>query len=124
MFLDRRKERSSVPWQAAGFYLKQLAKRSGFDQLVLASQEGFLLAGIGQSESNAHIAAFASMAAENPCVTQSKLGQRIFQGEPLQVWPVQIAHRPCYLAAPGHSKKLTENAGQVLNRIFQQFSNS
>jgi len=113
---ERRSQRSSIPWEAASLYLKSISENTGLHTVVLASQQGLSISGVG--EQSTALAAVAPLVAEEPANLQAELLQGITSGEEIQIWRVQVRGRPFYLAALGEPNQLTEEVQFTIDRIF------
>lgn len=116
--IERRTERSSIPWEAASLYLKNMASRKQLDHMVLASEDGMFVFGAEDAANDARLAALAPLVAKNAAGLQPKLVAKITQGRPIQTWQIRLRGQPCYLAAVGRSTELTTDVQDTLDRIF------
>ena len=67
--IDRRNERSTVPWEAAGYYLKSISERTGLHTVALASTKGLCVTGVGDRSA-------AVSRAQHPCAgLQARAGR-------------------------------------------------
>lgn len=114
--IERRAERSHIPWEAADLYLKAIAERTGLHTLALTSRHGLCLSGTGDRRD--HLAAVAPKVAEEPASLPERLLLPITDGEPVQIWRVEVRGRPFYLAALGAPTHMFEEVQHALDRIF------
>ncbi len=114
--IERRSERSRIPWEAASLYFKSISESTGLHTMVLASRHGLSISGVGQCPEA--LAAVAPLVAEEPANLQDELLQAITSGEEVQIWRVQVRGRPFYLAALGEPNHLTEEVQFAIDRIF------
>ena len=113
-----RNERSTVPWEAAGYYLKSISERTGLHTVALASTKGLCVTGVGDRSEK--LAAVAPIVAEEPANLNQELLDAITRGEVVQIWRVEVRGRPFYLAALGEPNHLTEEVQFAIDRIFGQ----
>ncbi len=118
MMIERRTERSSIPWEAASLYLKSMVARKQLDHMVLASREGMFVLGSEGSERDSRLAALAPLVAEHPSALSPRVVARVTRGRPIQTWRVRVRGQPCFLAAVGRSTQLTTDVQHTLDRIF------
>ncbi|HGG56639.1 MAG TPA: hypothetical protein ENK31_02455 [Nannocystis exedens] len=114
--IERRSERSNIPWEAASLYLKSISESCGLHTMVIASPHGLSISGIGQRPEA--LAAVAPLVAEEPANLQEELLQAVTSGEEVQIWRVQVRGRPFYLAALGEPNHLSEEVQFAIDRIF------
>ena len=116
--IERRTERSSIPWEAASLYLKQMASLKQLDHMVLASEDGLFVLGAEDADNDNRLAALAPLVAKNAPGLHPKLVAKITRGRPIQTWRVRLRGQPCFLAAVGRSTELTTDVQDTLDRIF------
>ncbi len=64
MSMERRRNRSEIMHEALGLYLQAAAERAGVKAIVVANEDGFLIAGSGSGFNHEWLAALASVCAE------------------------------------------------------------
>ncbi len=116
--IERRKARSSNPCEAAGLFLKQIAQDARLHRVVLASQEGLLIAGSSDPGVDAQLAALAPLAESGPEHVDPAMAWKITMGRPIQTWPVQVRGRPFLLAGLGQPTDLRRDVHVGLDRIL------
>ncbi len=116
--IERRTERSSIPWEAASLYLKHMARQKQLDQMVLASREGLFVLGADDGRSDSKLAALAPLVAEHPSALNPRLVAQVTRGRPIQTWRISLRGQTCFLAAVGRSTQLTTDVQDTFDRIF------
>jgi hypothetical protein len=115
---NRRRDRSENPWMAGDLYLQSVAGQHGLDQLTLATREGLLLSATGDRELSNRLAAVAPVFAEEPATLKPGMLEDLAQGQPLQLWRVNIRDRPFYLIGVGTPTDMPEEVQSAFDRIF------
>ena len=115
---NRRRDRSENPWMAGDLYLQSVAGHHGLEQLTLATREGLLLSAAGDRELGNRLAAVAPVFAEEPATLKPGMLEELAQGQPLQLWRVNIRDRPFYLIGVGTPTDMPEEVQSAFDRIF------
>ena len=103
---------------AGDLYLQSVAGHHGLDQLALATREGLLLSASGDRELGNRLAAVAPVFAEEPATLRPGMLEELAQGQPLQLWRVNIRDRPFYLIGVGTPTDMPEEVQSAFDRIF------
>lgn len=102
-----------------GFYLQSVAGHHGLDQWPGAGDpEGLLLSASGDRELGNRLAAVAPVFAEEPATLRPGNVEELAQGQPLQLWRVNIRDRPFYLIGVGTPTDMPEQVQSAFDRIF------
>ena len=103
---------------AGDLYLQSVAGHHGLEQLTLATREGLLLSASGDRELSNRLAAVAPVFAEEPATLKPGMLEDLAQGQPLQLWRVNIRDRPFYLIGVGSPTDMPEEVQTAFDRIF------
>ncbi|MEZ4428300.1 MAG: hypothetical protein R3A51_11505 [Nannocystaceae bacterium] len=120
--IERRNQRSSIPWEAAGFLLRHVARESGLGDMVLATDEGLLIAAAEDRRQAERVAALGPLAARGPEAVDPALAFKITGGRPIQTYPVQVRGRRFHVVGLGRPTALRRDVQAALDRIFARRS--
>jgi len=114
---ERRRQRSSVPAEAARLYLKAAAHRGGYRALALADRDGLLVVDDDSAVDMEAVAAIAPLAQRHGDCNDGLL-RLITRGEPVRVWPLELDGGAYFLTAVGGRETAPADAGSALARIL------
>ncbi|MBI2377520.1 MAG: hypothetical protein HYV07_26195 [Deltaproteobacteria bacterium] len=109
--IERRKNRSDIPSEAARLFLEAFAKRLKARTMVLANEDGLTVSGVGSSD---ELDAMAALAVIEP----QKLSTLTRGDEPTYALPMSIDGTRLVLASIGGDAPTTAEASAAVERLF------
>lgn len=115
---ERRRQRSDHPTEAARLYLQAFARRNAHAAVALADADGLLVLGTPGEVDTEAVAAVAPLAAGSAGGRHDGLVDLVTRGRTLQVWGLELAGAPYFLAAVGGDAASAGDAPAALARIL------
>jgi hypothetical protein len=114
MHTERRQHRSNDRVEAAQLFLGAVARRARLDAVALSTEDGLLVAGVGDADHELLAAHGCLQAAGRPSPDQAE----VTGGEPLHAYPIVLRGAILYLSSLGGSFEPGDDVQRALARIL------